>query len=144
MTLCDLTRRAFCASAPAESLAPVLPSAAPAPADPILDLIAEWHAAHRDFESAGAAPEGSDLDSLDCERAWQRMQHAEFQLSVHPAVTPEGLAAHITWALDASQDGEFLGDRTLAALRTCAWAASRMGAPSREFDVSALIGHGST
>ena len=127
MTRSDLTRRAFCASAPAVLPSPVL---APPTADPTFALIARWKLAHVAFELACAAPGGARHDSPACTRAWSRMEAAEAALAACHPTTPAGLAAHIAWALEASRDGEAMTDATLAALRSCARAAAAMHRPA--------------
>ena len=131
MTRSALSRRAFCASAPAVTLAPALRS--PAPAAPVLDptlaMCAQWWEAYRAYENASLAPSAWDENDPACERAWSRMTALEDEMAECSPRTPAGIAAMLAVLLRSSADLSCTGDWDLAMVRSCERAAAAMEVP---------------
>ena len=121
MTAPNMTRRLFCATAPATPLTLAVPAHASVnPAtDPAVGLVAEWYAAHRTYEAESHPVTGSGEDGPECARAWDRMLRVEDELETCTPTTPAGIAAMIELVLKSSHDLACTGPGEVAMLRRC-------------------------
>lgn len=72
---------------------------APAPADPLPGLWAEFQRLHRAHEDAAHTTGGGNLDSPECERLRAEMEAVEARLTSTRPTSPEGIAAQLSYAL---------------------------------------------